>query len=178
MKLLTFVLNFRLTSPSLSIIWNISQCVTGYLSTNMKMYKQVWNHTHFYTGIFDRLAKKVFLFYHHVCSSYKMPSHIPLLLICFAFSHFLVLSSSFLFFFVKLHFDMQTPTYSKLVGVGVDFFPPMGVSGGINQGGLIKVLPPNYSPSSFPSHWAHFVKAIVSPLICLHSSARGRVGII
>ena len=178
MKLLTFVLNFRLTSPSLSIIWNISQCVTGYLSTNMKMYKEVWNHTHFYTGIFDRLAKKVLLFYHHVCSSYKMPSHIPLLLICFAFSHFLVLSSSLLFFLSNSTSTCRPLLILSWLEWELTFFPPMGVSGGINQGGLIKVLPPNYSPSSFPSHRAHFVKAIVSPLICLHSSARGRVGII
>ena len=48
----------------------------------------------------------------------------------------------------------------------------MGVSGGLNQGGLIKIIPPNSSHSSFPSSRANFFEAIVLPRICLNSSAK------
>ena len=48
----------------------------------------------------------------------------------------------------------------------------MGVSGGSKQGGLIKIIPPNSSASSLPGPRTRFVKAIVLPLLWLHSSAK------
>ena len=52
----------------------------------------------------------------------------------------------------------------------------MGVSGGLKQGGgLNKVIPPNYFPSSFPSPRANFLMAFVLALICLESSVKGHI---
>ena len=50
----------------------------------------------------------------------------------------------------------------------------MSVSGGLKQGGLIDIIPPNSSHSSFPFSQANFFEAMVLPRITLNSSAKGQ----